>query len=94
MGKDMSIQARVISNTRNQTFRSNSSTTRIAIGRTPSVLYNDFEQDEFYDEEDIAVAEAVGIDGDLDITQFVSDNTQNYTNATQEMYGIMRAVSS
>ena len=100
MGQDMSIQARLISNSRNQTFRANSSMRRCnqidsGLYRTPSVLYNDFEEQEFCDEENNQDTVDIGLeDDDLDIMRFVSDNTQNDINATQAMYGIMREVSS
>ena len=100
MGQDMSIQARLISNSRNQTFRANSSMRRYnqidsGLYRTPSVLYNDFEEQEFCDEENNEDTVDIGLDDDdLDIMRFVSDNTQNDINATQAMYGIMREVSS
>jgi hypothetical protein len=49
--------------------------------RTPSVLYNDFEEQEFCDEENNQDTVDIGLeDDDLDIMRFVSDNTQNDIN--------------
>lgn len=109
-GNDVSLQARIISNSRNQTFRSQSNQAPVrssgahitrsnaidlqplGLCRSVSYTYNEFENEEneesiYHDEED----EETDMD---DITQFVSENTQNDLNATQEMYGVMRCVSS
>lgn len=114
-GNDISLQARIISNTRNQTFRSQSNQaaeysqashiTRsnaidlepVGLSRSVSCTYNEFEGEENEGEE-IEGEENEGEENEEtdidDITLFVSENTQNDLNATQEMYGVMRSVSS
>ena len=103
-GDDMNITARIISNTRNQTFRSASTRRPIArqnacpsmsfgLQRSISANYNELEMDESiiidtHEDTDVDVYD------EDDIARFVSDNTQNLCDATQDMCEIMRAVSS
>ena len=99
-GDHMNITARISSNTRNQTFRSDSARRPITrqngnysggLQRSVSSCYNDFEEDEvdIVDEDTV-----IDVYDEDDISQFVSDNTQNMCDATQDMCEIMRAVSS
>lgn len=102
-GNEMNITARIISNTRNQTYRSASARVPIArqnanqsmsggLQRSISASYNELEMDDTIigDEEETVI----DVYDEDDISQFVSENTQNLCDATQDMCEIMRAVSS
>jgi uncharacterized protein YegL len=102
-GEYMNIQARFMSNTRTQTFRSSSVNRQIrrnqrlpaGLHRSISATYNEMEDDEReIDEETFIDDEETVIDDENDIAYYQSENTQNDLNATQEMYGLMRAVST
>jgi hypothetical protein len=101
-GDQMNITARIISNTRNQTYRSSLTRAPIArqnahsmsggLQRSISANYNDLEMDESFDNEENETA--IDVYDEDDITRFVSENTQNVCDVTQDMCEIMRAVSS
>lgn len=106
-GDEMHIVARVTSNTRNQTFRSasgrphirrhNANSMRGGLQRSISVRYNNLEMDEsiLLENEDETVIDVYDDGNNEDnIENFVSEDTQNLCDATQDMAEIMRAVSS
>jgi uncharacterized protein YegL len=102
-GDQMHISARVTSNTRNQTFRSASGRAPIrrqnansgGLQRSISASYNDFELDDNMGaNEDETVIEVYEYGDEDNIENFVSEDTQNMCDATQDMAEIMRAVSS